>query len=86
MEIPTLAELQDRVRQSLSYHGGVLPKETVLVWYGYFAALLEWGLISVGDHSTLSEMLPEIPDNPVVRIFLGWDWNPAVTNPSNEPI
>jgi hypothetical protein len=72
-EAPTLAELQDRVRESIAYYGGLLPKEAALVWDGYFAALLEWGLISVSDHATLSDMLPEVPDNPVIRVFLGWD-------------
>jgi hypothetical protein len=71
--VPTLAELQDRVRQSITYYDGSLPKDAALVWDGYFAALLEWGLISVSDHEALLSMIPEVPDNPVVRVFLGWE-------------
>jgi hypothetical protein len=69
---PTLAELEDRVRESMAYYSGALPQEAALVWDGYFAALLEWGLISVGDHAQLIDMLPEVPNNPVVPLFLGW--------------
>jgi len=72
-EVPTFPELQGRVRQSVAYYGGVLPKEAALVWDGYFAALVEWGLISVSDHEALVRMLPEVPNNPVVRVFLGWE-------------
>jgi hypothetical protein len=72
-ELPTLAELQDRVRQSAAYYGGSLTTEAGLVWDGYFAALLEWRLISVRDHEALVKMLPQIPDNPVIRVFLGWE-------------
>ena len=72
-EKPTLAELQERVRESVAQYGGALDKDAVLVWDGYFAALLEWGLISVNDHYLLVRMLPDVPDNPVLRVFLGWD-------------
>jgi hypothetical protein len=70
-ELPTLAELQERVRQSTVYYGGSLPKDAGLVWDGYFAALLEWRLISARDHEVLTQMLPQISDNPVIRVFLG---------------
>ena len=72
-EVPTLSELQNRVSESLDYYGGSLPKDATLVWDGYFAALLEWGLISVSDHKSLVDMLPDVPGNPVIRVFLGWD-------------
>ena len=72
-DLQTLAELESRVRQSTEYYGGSLSKEAALVWDGYLAALLEWGLISITDHEALTKMLPEVADNPVVRVFLGWD-------------
>lgn len=71
-ERPTLTELQSRVREALAYYGGVLPNDAALVWDGYFAALLEWGLLSVQDHETLMKMLPEVPNNPVIHVFLDW--------------
>jgi hypothetical protein len=74
-ELPTLVELQGRVSQSIAYHGGSLPKDTALVWGGYFAALLEWDLISVSGHEVLTKMLPPIEGDPVVRVFLGWESN-----------
>jgi hypothetical protein len=72
-EVPTLEELQARLTEAVIYYGGELPKEAALVWEGYFAALLEWGLISVGIHAALADMLPKITDNPVMGIFLGFD-------------
>ena len=68
---PTLEELKDRIQQEITHFGGVLPERVAIVWDGYLAALLEWNLISVADHSEASGMLPEIPDNPVMAIFLG---------------
>ena len=72
-ERPTYRELEDRVAQSAAAHGGVVPPDVGLVWDGYFAALLEWGLITPDEHSRLSDLLPRIPDNPVLGVFLGWD-------------
>jgi hypothetical protein len=69
--VPQLAELQDRVRESIAAHGGTMPPDLALVWDGYFAALLEWGLISVSDHKALVDMLPDVPNKPVLEIFLG---------------
>lgn len=68
---PTLDELKDRLQQELTYYGGVIPERVAIAWDGYFAALLEWNLISPAEHHVVSEMLPEIPDNPVIAIFLG---------------
>jgi hypothetical protein len=74
-ETPTFAELENRVHESCAFHGGSLPRDTALVWDGYFAALLEWGLISVSEHEILTKMLPQMEDNPVVHVFLGWKRN-----------
>jgi hypothetical protein len=30
-----------------------------LVWFGYFASLLAWELLSVEDYGTLLELLPD---------------------------
>ena len=77
-ELPTLTELKSRVHQSIAYYGGSLPNDAALVWYGYHAALLEWGLISVNDHDVLGAMLPEVKNNPVIRVFLGWEKQDSV--------
>ena len=68
---PTLDELKDRIQQEIKHFGGVLPERVAILWSGYLAALLEWNLISVGEHAEATDMLPEIPDNPVMAIFLG---------------
>ena len=68
---PTLEELKDRIQQEITHFGGVLPERVAIAWDGYIAGLLEWSLITPSEHSKLSDMLPEIPDNPVMAIFLG---------------
>jgi hypothetical protein len=70
---PTLEELQARVRDTVASYGGHIPNDAALVWSGYFAALLEWGLLSVGDHKALVDMLPRVADGPVMGVFLGFD-------------
>jgi hypothetical protein len=68
---PTLEEMKARLRKDIDHFGGVMPERVGLVWEGYLAALIEWGLITVNEHAELSEMLPDIHDNPVMSIFLG---------------
>ena len=68
---PTLAHLRDLVGRSAIEHNGVLPKESVLVWYGYLASLLAWELLSVEDFGTLMKLLPDYPDDVVVQRILG---------------
>jgi hypothetical protein len=81
---PTLGEIQQRVRGSLVFYGGSLSRDAALAWSGYFAALIEWGLIPVDDHAKLEEVLPRDVrphgnDDPVLHIFLGWDGLTGVT-------
>jgi hypothetical protein len=73
MRSPRLEELRSRIRESERYYGGTLPREAVLAWCGYLAALIEWGLVSVSDHATLSDMLPKGDVDPVLQILLGWE-------------
>jgi hypothetical protein len=80
MERPSLEELRDRVQQSIGFYGGHIPERAALVWDGYLAALLEWGLISVSDHAELVALLPEVEDNPVLRVFLGWEGSAEVAD------
>jgi hypothetical protein len=53
------------------FGGGALPERVAIAWDGYLAALLEWGLLTVAEHAELVDLLPAIPDNPVLAIFLG---------------
>jgi hypothetical protein len=68
---PTSQEIRDRIECEIAHFGGKLPERVGLVWDGYLAALLEWGLITISEYKEFSDMLPEIPDNPVMAIFLG---------------
>ena len=42
---PTTQELKDRIQSEISHFGGALPERVALVWGGYLAGLLEWGLL-----------------------------------------
>ena len=68
VEAPSERELAYRIRTHLAHRrdDGV-----ALVWRGYLAALLEWGLISVSSHDRLSGMLPTIGLATVGEVFLG---------------
>jgi len=68
---PTLAELSHRICREIEHFGGTLPERNALVWSGYIAGLLEWGLISVNDHAELCKLLPPIDNDPTVGILLG---------------
>jgi hypothetical protein len=72
-ELPTAEEMRNRLAECAKHYGGAIPPEAALVWTGYFAALLEWGLMSPSDHVALVGLLPEIPNNPVIGVFLGFE-------------
>jgi hypothetical protein len=68
---PSIDALKSRIRSEIDYFKGSLPERVAIVWDGYLAALIEWGLITPAEHKALSDMLPDVPDNPVMAIFLG---------------
>jgi hypothetical protein len=75
---PTPEELRERVGESIDFYGGSLPRDASIAWDGYFAALIEWGLIPADEHAMLAGLLPRdvMPrgnDDPVTHILLGWD-------------
>jgi hypothetical protein len=72
-ERPTVTEMRERVAACTRHYGGTLPNEIALMWDGYFAALIEWGLISPAEHAELLALLPPRPENPVLGIFFGFD-------------
>lgn len=68
MVTPDYDELRARMEK-------VLAKETfderhAICWQGYLAALIEWGLISIEQHSRLSDLMPVNDPDPVMDIFL----------------
>jgi hypothetical protein len=68
---PSVDELSRRIQDDISHFGGTLPESYALVWDGYLAALIEWGLLSPNEHKILSDLLPKVDDNPVMSILLG---------------
>jgi hypothetical protein len=70
-EKPSFDEIQRRIQRDIVHYHGKLPERFALVWYGYLAAIIEWGLISVYEHEQLLKLLPPIEDNPAVTILLG---------------
>lgn len=75
---PNLNETRHRFEQTIGYFGGHLPRKASSAWDGYLAALIEWGLISPGEHESLVALLPKdrFPrkaDDPVMQILLGWN-------------
>jgi hypothetical protein len=74
-DLPTFDELKNRIERDLIHFRGPLPERVALVWHGYLAALLEWGLLSVVEHERLAKLLPMIEDNPVTSVLLGREDN-----------
>jgi hypothetical protein len=55
---PTEEELRNRITRQLDWHDS---SDTVaLLWRGYLAGLIEWGLIEVHVHERLCKLLPKI--------------------------
>lgn len=71
---PKVTEILNRLQRAKDHFGGELPQDAAAAWDGYFAALIEWDLISIEDHRQLVEMLPETPQGeyPVLGILLGY--------------
>lgn len=68
-----VAELRQRIAEDASRYGGSLPREAIIAWEGYLAALIEWDVLSVGEHQALCGLLPRIEDSPATHILLGWE-------------
>jgi hypothetical protein len=68
---PTFEELEHRIRRDIDHFEGNLPETYAIAWYGYLAAMIEWGLLSPSDHGKLTSMLPMLLENPATSILLG---------------
>ena len=66
-------ETKRRIETHVARAGAGETRDIALVWEDCIAALLEWDLISPGEHSRLHELLPPRGDSPVLRIFVGFD-------------
>jgi len=73
---PKKQELASRINKHIKHiesKEDCTPEELSIAWEGYVAALLEWDLISVGDHKKLLALLPKCNSISVRLILLGVD-------------
>lgn len=64
---PTEDELHNRITNQLTWRNS--SDAVALIWRGYLAGLLEWGLIEVGVYDSLSKLLPEIGNKELYELF-----------------
>lgn len=64
---PTEDELRNRITRQLGWRGAT--NTVVLLWHGYLAALLEWGVIEVHVYDSLSKLLPPVGSKEQSELF-----------------
>jgi hypothetical protein len=69
MEIPTEEELRSRITRQLKWRAN--SDEVVLIWHGYLAGLMEWGIIELETYERLSELLPHKGNKVLAELFQG---------------
>ena len=69
----TATELKNRIQSDIDHFDGKLPERFAIAWRSYLAGLLEWGVLDVPAYDGLSELLPDVPDDPAVAILRGRD-------------
>jgi hypothetical protein len=65
---PTEEELRNRITRQIEWRGST--NTVTLIWHGYLAALLEWGVIEVYAFKNLSSLLPDIGYKELQELFL----------------
>ncbi len=68
-----IEELRYRINQTTAHFQGRIPERNTIAWRAYLAALLEWGLVDVPIYDSLLTLLPDVDDDPVLSILVGWD-------------
>lgn len=64
---PTEEELRDRITRQLEWRG---KSDTVaLIWHGYLAGLVEWGLLEFNTYVRLTELLPIVGSKEKSELF-----------------
>lgn len=76
---PTEEELRNRITQQLEWRG---KSDTVaLIWRGYLAGLVEWGLLEFNIYDRLTELLPIVGSKEISELFGG---EPLTTEEEKE--
>ena len=68
---PTKEELLSRISEHLKHRNN--SDACNLLWAGYLAACIEWGLLSPGDYDDVREILKPVGKAELREIFLGLD-------------
>ena len=68
---PTEKELARRITEQLRHRAS--SDACNLLWHGYLAACIEWGLLTPNEHLRLSEVLRDVGGDEIREIFLGLD-------------
>ena len=66
----TREELMSRMKGHVAYHEG--DATCKLLWKGYFAGLMEWGVLDADDYHALNDAVGELGQPEVIEIFLGY--------------
>jgi hypothetical protein len=69
-EKPTKQELLSRMTGHIAHHND--DTTCKLIWKGYLAALMEWGLLQADDYHELNEVAGEVGQPEIIEIFLGY--------------
>ena len=64
---PTEEELRNRITRQLKWRG--TGDAVALIWHGYLAGLMEWGLIEVHVFDRLKTLLPQIGNKELSELF-----------------
>lgn len=65
---PSEEELRNRITRQIEWRG--LTDSVALIWHGYLAALLEWGVIEAHAFKNLSALLPDVGYKELHELFL----------------
>jgi hypothetical protein len=68
--MPKKSELRDRIIKHLAYRNN--SEQAQLLWKGYLAGLMEWGLLSDVDYHELDNMIGDAAEEVRVEIFVGY--------------
>jgi hypothetical protein len=68
-ELPTKEEIEKRMTAHLEHRGN---SDTVhLLWKGYLAALMDWGILRPDDYHDLNDLLNDVGEEERRELFLG---------------
>ena len=64
---PSEEELRSRISNQINWRGKT--ENIALIWHGYLAALLEWGLLDAQVFDRLSSLLPPVGNKELYELF-----------------